>query len=180
MTAVSTPARAALPAPQPAGDDEGYLQFAAVATLVTRVFYREAAKVAGVDEGARRRLARLRVKEAALRTRLTAPLGSDPPTLADFAVVLPATATKTLASAAAFGIDLHELRGAVLLSGAAYAEDSSTRLLLARVASHDAQAISVLRALTGRPGDTGLLVPVDLEQASDRLDALLQIKEIIG
>lgn len=50
MTAVSTPARAALPAPQPAGDDEGYLQFAAVATLVTRVFYREAAKVAGVDE----------------------------------------------------------------------------------------------------------------------------------
>lgn len=177
--ALAAPASASaqLPAPQPSGDDEGFLQFGSVATLATRVFYREAGRIAGAGGPVRRRLARLQAGESRVFTRLSAPLGGDAPTLQDFAVELPRAATASLAGAVGFGVGLHRLRAGVLLSGAAFAEDGATRLLLARVAGHDAQAIAVLRSLRGRPGDGGLLVPIDLEQASDRLDALLATKE---
>jgi hypothetical protein len=59
------------------------------------------------------------------------------------------------------------------LNGVGFATDPATRLFLGRLLAYDAEQLAWLRAAAGRASPAGLLSPIDLEPASDRLDAFL-------
>src|SRR3954447_21981327 len=71
------PAAAALPAPEPTGDDVGYLSFAAVAEQTSRAWYRRALTVHGFSAGERRRLTAGAGAKADHLQRINAVLGAD-------------------------------------------------------------------------------------------------------
>ena len=68
----------------------------------------------------------------------------------------------------------------VYLTGAAFASDSATRLLLARLLAFDAQQLAWIRGLTGGLPAAGLAVPRTLEQAGAALDRVVTTPNFPG
>jgi hypothetical protein len=172
---VAAPADAALPAPTPQGDDAAFLSFATVAERASRDFYRAAFKQAGtgLDQTQRRHVNRVATGKRAHILRLDAALGPDAPLTSDFVTVLPKGAVTTKARIYALGQQLELLLVRVYLNGVAYAQDSSTRLLLGRLLAYDVEQLAWLRAHAGKVSPAGLLSPIDLEPAADQLDQFL-------
>jgi hypothetical protein len=150
-------ARAALPAPQPQGDDVGSLQFALLAERVSAAYYAAAGERASAKRKARH------------VAKLTAALGADAPSEDDFAVRLPKRAGPVL------GVRIETLLVRSYTAALASTADGSTRLLLARLLAVDSQLLVLARAAAKLPPLTGLPVPIDLERAGTELDALLSV-----
>lgn len=169
------PALAALPAPAPQGDDEGFLQFGALAERTGMAFYTRAAGMRGTWSAAeRRRLKAAHGHKADHFARLVAALGADAPDPSEFSVRLPATAFRTRRGALELGRRLEGLMTGVYVEAVALVADPATRLLVGRLLAADAQLLSQLRELSGL-GPGGMLPdPVDLEQAGPQLDRFLQ------
>ena len=167
------PAAAALPTPKPQGDDVGYLSFGVVAELASRAWYEQALDAKGFSAGERRRLTRGHAAKADHIKRLNAVLGGDAIQAGDFEATLPATSFATKARALALGERIEELLVGTYLNGAAFARDSATRLMLARMLTYDAQQLAWMRGLGGAPAASGLPIPLSLEQAGATLDRLV-------
>ena len=125
-------ARAALPAPTPQGDDEGFLQFGALTERTALVYYRRALRVRGFDARDRARLRAIAADKVVHVQRLTAALGADAPSVSDYAVDLPASAFATRAGALKLGRRLEGLLCGVYVGAVAFTADPATRLLLGR------------------------------------------------
>jgi hypothetical protein len=154
-------ARAGLPAPAPAGDDVGFLQFAALGERVSLTYYRRAGATAPAKQ------------KADHVAKLTAALGADAPAADDFAIVLPKKAFATPTGTTRLGVRIETLLVRTLVGALASTQDGSTRLLLARLLANDAQHLASLRAAAGLPAVQGLPVPLGLESAGTELDMLL-------
>ena len=161
--------------PTPAEDDIAFLSFATVAERASLDFYRAAhrQKGTGLSAGERRHINRIAVAKRAHILRLNATLGADAPQQGDFETVLPKGAVTTRARILALGEQLETLLVRVYLNGVGYAEDSSTRVLLGRLLTYDAQQLTWLRVAAGKVSPAGLQGPIDLEPAAERLDAFL-------
>jgi hypothetical protein len=168
-------AGAQLPAPAPQEDDVAFLSFATVAEGASRDLYRAALKKAGAGLSASERLHLTKVAAAkrAHVVRLNAALGADAPQADDFATVLPSGAVDTKARILALAEQLETLLTRVYLNGVAFAVDPATRLFLGRLLAYDAEQRAWLSAAGGHASPAGLLSPIDLEPASDALDAFL-------
>jgi Ferritin-like domain len=168
-------AAAQLPAPTPQEDDVAFLSFATVAESAARDFYRAAVKQAGtgLSPAQRRHINKVASAKRAHVVRLNAILGADAPLADDFVTVLPRNATATKARVAQLGEKLETLLVRVYLNGVGFAIDPATRLLLGRLLAYDAEQLSWLRTVTGHTSPAGLFSPIDLEPASDELDAFL-------
>jgi hypothetical protein len=169
----------ALGAPPPAtpqGDDVGFLAFGAVGERTALAFYRQALSTPGLFEaGERSDLVQARRAKRQHLIKLNAVLASDAVASDDFRVDLPKTAFSTHARAVALGESLEELLVGVYLYGADYAADPGTRLLIARLLTVDGQLLGAMRAMAGKPSNTGLPTPLSTEQAGDALDKLLTV-----
>lgn len=167
------PAAAALPAPKPQGDDVGFVSFGVVAELASRAWYTQAQGARGFTTGERRRLKQAHAAKADHIKRLNAVLGGDAIQAGDFDTTFPDGTFATKARALALGERVEELLVATYLNGAAFAADSATRLMLARLLAYDAQLLAWMRGLSGAPAASGLPVPLSLEQAGTTLDRLI-------
>jgi hypothetical protein len=174
------PAAAALPTPAPSGDDVGYLSFGAVAEQTSRAWYRRALTVHGFSAGERRRLTAAASAKAAHLKRINSALGADAVLPGDFDARFPDSAFRTRARAAALGGRIEELLVSVYLTGAAFASDNATRLLLARLLTFDAQQLAWINGLTGRLPASGLPAPQTIEQAGTVLDGLVTTPNFPG
>jgi hypothetical protein len=174
------PAAAALPAPKPTGDDVGYLSFGAVAELTSRAWYRRALTVHGFSAGERRRLTAGAGAKADHLQRINAVLGADAILPGDFDASFPASAFASRPRAAALGARIEELLVSVYLTGAAFASDNATRLLLGRLLAFDAQQLAWIRGLNGALPASGLPVPQTIEQAGTVLDGLVTTPNFPG
>ena len=170
---LSGPALAALPTPAPRGDDVGFLSFGAVAELTSRAWYRRALGVSGFSAGDRRRLQSAQAAKGEHITRINAALGADAIQPGDFAAKFPAAAFATKDRTIALGRRIEELLVATYVNGAAFAQDSGTRLLLGRLLTYDAQQLAWMRGLTGSVPAGGLPNPLSLEQAGAQLDLVI-------
>jgi ferritin-like protein len=168
----------ALGAPPPAtpqGDDVGFLAVG-VGERAALAFYRQALSTPGLFEaGERSDLVQARRAKRQHLIKLNAVLASDAVASDDFRVDLPKTAFSTHARAVALGESLEELLVGVYLYGAGYAADPGTRLLIARLLTVDGQLLGAMRAMAGKPSNTGLPTPLSTEQAGDALDKLLAV-----
>jgi hypothetical protein len=167
------PAAAALPVATPQGDDVGFLAFGATAELTSLDWYRQALGVHGFSRGDRRRLELSRKAKHDHVDRLNAILGPDAVAPGDFASDFPRGAFASTDRALALGARLEGLLVGVYLTGAAFARDSATRLMLARLLTFDAQQLAWMRSVTGGLAAAGLPNPLALEQAGAQLDGLL-------
>jgi hypothetical protein len=167
------PAAGALPAPAPTGDDVGYLSFGAVAEQTSHAWYRRALAVRGFSAGERRRLTAGAGAKRAHLQRINGVLGADAIRPGDFGANFPASAFASPARAAALGARIEELLVSVYLTGSAFAADSATRLLLARLLAFDAGQLAWIRGMTGGLPAGGLAVPQTVEQAGAALDRLV-------
>jgi ferritin-like protein len=171
--ALAGPAAAALPSATPQGDDVGFLSFGAVAELTSRAWYQEALHVKGFTRGERRRLEVGHVAKRDHVLRMNRALGADAIGPDDFAATFPKGAFDTTARAIALGVSIEELLVGAYLTGAAFARDAATRLMLGRLLAFDAQQLAWMRGMSGAVPASGLAVPVTLEQAGPRLDRLV-------
>jgi hypothetical protein len=174
-TGIAVPAaNAALP-PAPQDDDVAYLSFATAAESTSRDFYRAAYKQAGTGLTAvqRRHINRVASAKRDHIVRLKAALGADAPQSSDFVTVLPRGAVKTAARIVALGERLETLLVRVYLTGVGFASDPATRLFMGRLMAYDAEQLAWLRGLGGHSSPAGLLSSIDLEPASEELDAFL-------
>ena len=167
------PAAAALPVPKPQGDDVGFLSFGVVAELTSRAWYQQALRAKGFTAAERRRLTQGHAAKAGHIKRLNAVLGGDAILAGDFDARFPKGAFATRARALALGERIEDLLVATYLNGAAFAADSATRLMLARLLTFDAQQLAWMRGLGGARPASGLPVPLSLEQAGATLDGLV-------
>lgn len=177
---LARPAAGALPPPAPAGDDVGYLSFGAVAEQTSRAWYRRALTVKGFSAGERRRLTAGANAKGAHLQRINAVLGADAIQPGDFDANFRASSFASPARAAALGAEIENLLVGVYLTGAAFASDSATRLLLGRLLAFDAQQLAWIRGLTGGLPAAGLAVPQTLEQAGAALDRLVTTPNFPG
>jgi hypothetical protein len=173
-------AAAALPAPAPKGDDVGYLSFGAVAEQTSRAWYRRALTVKGFTAGERRRLTAGAKAKGEHLQRINAVLGPDAILPGDFDASFPETAFASPARAVALGAEIEDLLVSVYLTGAAFAADSATRLLLGRLLAFDAQQLAWIRGMSGGLPATGLAVPQTIEQAGAALDRLVTTPNFPG
>src|SRR3954447_20119327 len=139
---LAAPAAAALPVPAPQGDDVGYLSFGAVAELTSLAWYRNALRVRGFSAGERRRLTAAATAQPSHVGRINAALGADALAPGDFAANFPASSLASRDRAIALGRELEDLLVGVYLNGGAFARDSATRLLIARLLTYDAQQLA--------------------------------------
>lgn len=172
---LSTPAVAQIPAPAPVEDDIAFLSFATLAERTSRDFYRAAVKqkATGLTAAERRHLNRVASAKRAHILRLDAALGVDAPVTEDFTTVFPPGAVKTKARILALAAQLETLLVRVYLNGVGFTKDPASRILLARMLTYDAQQLTWLRGAGGRVSPAGLQSPIDLEPASEQLDAFL-------
>jgi hypothetical protein len=177
---LARPAAAALPAPAPNGDDVGYLAFGAVAEQTSRAWYRRALTVKGFSAAERRRLTAGAKAKGAHLQRINSVLGSDAIRPGDFDATFPAAAFASPARVAALGAEIEGLLVGVYLTGAAFAADAATRLLLGRLLAFDAQQLAWIRGLTGGLPAAGLTVPQTVEQAGAALDRLVTTPNFPG
>jgi hypothetical protein len=167
------PAAAALPVPAPQGDDVGYLSFGAVGELTSLAWYRRALRVRGFSAGERRRLTAAATAKRAHIGRINSALGADALAPGDFTANFPASRLASRDRAIALGREIEGLLVGVYLNGAAFARDSATRLLIARLLTYDAQQLAWIRGLTGGLAGAGLPNPATLEAAGATLDGLV-------
>ena len=166
------PASAALPVPNPQGDDVGFLSFGAVAETASAAWYRNAASTA-FSATDRRRFAQSRAAKNAHIAKINTALGADAIQPGDFDATFPGDAFASKASALVLGQRIESLLVGVYLNGAAFAANDATRLLLGRLLAFDAQQLAWLRGLGGARAATGLPIPLSLEQAGTTLDTLV-------
>jgi hypothetical protein len=107
-------------------------------------------------------------------------LGADAILPGDFDASFPASAFASRASAAALGARIEDLLVSVYLTGAAFATDNATRLMLGRLLAFDAQQLAWIRGLTGGLPAGGLPVPQTIEQAGTVLDGLVTTPNFPG
>jgi len=143
--------------------------------LIATDFYRAAVTQAGtgLSKHERAHIAKVAAAKRAHIIRINASLGADAPTAGDFVTVLPAGAVKTKARVLALGETLESLLVRLYLNGVAFAIDPATRLFLGRLMAYDAEQLAWLRGTAGHASPAGLLGPIDLEPASNELDAFL-------
>lgn len=165
----------ASPAPAPEEDDVAFLSFAAVGERASRDLYRAALrqKASGLLPLERRQIDRVASAKRAHIRRIDAALGADAPTTADFETVLLPGAVTSRARILALAAQLETLLVRVYLNGIGATIDPSKRLLLGRLLTYDAQALSWLRADAGKASPAGLYRPIDLEPAARELDKFL-------
>jgi hypothetical protein len=176
--AVPATALAGLPTPAPVGDDAGFLQFGVLTERTSLTFYRRARAMKGTwHDGERARLTGAIEQKVAHVQRLTAVLGADAPSYADFAIELPRRAFATRRGALALGQRLEGLLTGVYVGAVAFTADPATRLLLGRLLANDAQHHAALSVLAGLPATGGMPDPIDLETAGTELDRFLQSKD---
>jgi hypothetical protein len=170
---------AALAAPQPPapeGDDLGFLAFGSVGEGASRAFYRQALATARLfDAGERRRLTQALKAKREHIIRLSTAMGPDAVGPGDFEVDLPKSSFATRDKALALGAGLEELLVGVYVTGAGYAADPGTRLLIARLLTVDGQLLGSLHAMAGKPVGEGLPSPLSTEQAGAALDKLITV-----
>jgi hypothetical protein len=170
---------AALAAPQPPapqGDDLGFLAFGAVAEGASRVFYRAALAAPGLfDAAERRRLTQARNAKREHIIRLSTAMGPDAVGPGDYEVDLPKSSFATREKALALGAGLEELLVGVYLSGAGYAADPGTRLLIARLLTVDGQLLASLHDMAGKAVGQGLPSPMTTDDAGAALDKLITV-----
>src|SRR3954453_9959983 len=147
----AAPAAAALPGPEPQGDDVGSLSFGAVADLTSLAWYRRALRVRGFSAGERRRLTAAATAKRAHLQRINTALGADALLPGDFAATFPASSLASRGRAIAVGREVEDLLVGVYLNGAAFARDSATRLLIGRLLAYDAQQPAWLRGPNSGP-----------------------------
>jgi len=169
------PSAASAQTPMPADAAFGFLSFATVAERASRDLYRAALKqkATGLSAAERRHIIRIASSKRAHIERLDAVLGSEAPLSADFETVLPPGSVQTRSRILALAEQLETLLVRVYLNATGYAEDSATRVLLGRLMIYDAQQITWLRGAAGKVSPAGLQEPIDLQPASDQLDAFL-------
>lgn len=168
-----TAAAAPLP-PAPKGDDLGYVQWGAMAEMLSVAFWRRALDEGDFSPRVKRRLRALRNADAEHLAKLTAVLGEDAPSEDDFEIALPASAFRTRDRILAFGQDIERRVVGVYLDGVARTSDEPTRLLLGRLLVSDAGHLSVLDGLEGHSiADDGLRNPIRVEQAGAWLDGFI-------
>jgi hypothetical protein len=172
---LAAPAVGQIPAPAPKDDDVAFLSFATLAERASRDLYRAAvkAKGTGLAPAQRRHLDRVASAKRGHILRLDTALGADAPLTEDFVTVLPPNAVKTRARILALGAQLETLLVRVYLNGVGFTLDPATRLLLGRLLTNDAQQLPWLRGVAGKLSPAGLQSPLDLEPASEQLDAFL-------
>jgi len=172
---VPSAAGAQLPAPTPQDDDIAFLSFATVAEAASRDFYRAAFRQAGtgLSQLERSHINKVAGAKRAHIVRINATLGADAPTAGDFVTVLPKGAVNTKARILKLGETLETLLVRLYLNGVGFATDPATRLFLGRLMAYDAELLAWLRGASGHSSPAGLLSPLDLEPASDELDAFL-------
>jgi hypothetical protein len=167
---------AAPPPAAPQGDDLGFLAFGAVAEGASRVFYRTALATPGLfDAGERRRLTQARDAKREHIIRLGAAMGPDAVGRGDYEVDLPKGSFATRDKALALGASLEGLLVGVYLSGAGYAADPGTRLLIARLLTVDGQLLASLHAMAGQAVGRGLPSPMTTDHAGAALDKLVTV-----
>jgi hypothetical protein len=169
-------ALAATQPPAPQGDDLGFLAFGAVAEGASRVFYRTALAAPGLfDAAERRRLTQARNAKREHIIRLSTAMGPDAVGPGDYEVDLPKSSFATREKALALGASLEELLVGVYLSGAGYAADPGTRLLIARLLTVDGQLLASLHAMAGKAVGQGLPSPMTTDDAGAALDKLITV-----
>ncbi|ADB48939.1 ferritin-like domain-containing protein [Conexibacter woesei] len=171
--ALALPARAALPAPEPKGEDLGFLQLGAIGERVSLELYRAAAAAPALTVAERRRAAQIRAEKVKQVAKLDAALGEDALGDDSFTITLPARELASRASIGRFGERLEALLVGVYLNGVQNGEDRSTRLLLGRLLAYDVQQLAWLRALRGAPNFTRVPSPLSVELAGEQLDRFL-------
>ncbi|MGZ6574748.1 MAG: hypothetical protein ACXVHJ_27375, partial [Solirubrobacteraceae bacterium] len=122
-----------------------------------------------------RRLTQARNAKREHIIRLSTAMGPDAVGPGDYEVDLPKSSFATRDKALALGASLEELLVGVYLSGAGYAADPGTRLLIARLLTVDGQLLASLHAMAGKPVGEGLPNPLSTEQAGDALDKLISV-----
>lgn len=164
-------------APTPVGDDLGYVQFGAVAELVSEAFYRRALRDGkGWTHGERRRLRIAREGDIHHLRRLNALLGADAVQRDDYEVVFPTGTFSTRARILAQGLRLERLIVGVYLDGVTNTADPGTRELLGRLVAADSRHLAGLEELgSGTAASTGLPGVTYLENASAELDDYLRL-----
>jgi len=167
------PAVAALPAPTPIGDDIGFFGFAVVAELTSRRWYQETLRVKGLGRSVRSTLSAAGEAKGAHVRRLNDVLRDGAVQPSDFAVDFPKGSFDTRARALALGRQLEGLLVSTYLYGTAYAQDSSSRLLLGRLQIFDGQLLAWLGSLAGVSPVPGLPDPIDTEAGGTLLDRYL-------
>jgi hypothetical protein len=171
-----SPASAAAPAPQ--GDDLGFIQFGAVAELVSLEFMRTARRAAAVTGRVQRRIALVRNTKLQQFWELNGILGADAVQPNDFEIVLSERHFASLKRIAALGERIETLLVGTFLSGIHNAEDRGTRLLLGQLLAYDGQLLAWMRELRGATNPARLPAPLSLEQAGPSLDEFLAIPGI--
>ncbi|HEX4365004.1 MAG TPA: ferritin-like domain-containing protein [Solirubrobacteraceae bacterium] len=157
----------------PAGDDEAYFSFATVAERASRDLYRASYARKGFTALERRHLHAVATAKRAHIMRLDAVLGADAPLSGDFVTVLPKGGLTTRPRILALAAKLETLLVRVYLSGVGAVSDPASRLLLGRLLTYDAQALTWLQVAAGHPSPSGLEGPIDLERAAAQLDKYL-------
>ena len=163
------------PAPAPKGDDIGYVQWGAIAEMLSVAFWQRALDEGDFSRRVERRIRTVRDVDKDHLARLNAVLGEDAPDPDDFVINLPDSAFRTRARILAFGQEIEHRIVGVYLDGVARTTDQETRLLLGRLLVADGQHLSVLRGLAGEPlADTGLPGPQRVAPAGEWIDRFLQ------
>ncbi|MEA2418896.1 MAG: hypothetical protein QOE60_1102 [Thermoleophilaceae bacterium] len=171
---VGPPGSAAAAAPAPQGDDLGFVQFGAVAELVSLRFLRSARQAAAVSGKVQQRIAFARDAKLRQFWMLNGILGTDGIQEGDFEIKLPRQDFTSLDRVAALGERIESLLVGTYLSGVHNTEDRATRLLLGRLLAYDAQQLAWMRELRGAANPSSLPSPLTLEQAGPLLDSFLE------
>src|SRR3954468_17007186 len=114
---LARPAAAALPVPEPQGDDVGFLSFAAVAELTSRAWYDRARRVEGFSRHERQRLLAVHAAKRDHSIKLNTALGADAIAADEFAARFPAGAFATRRRAGGRGGSLEERSSAPTSTG---------------------------------------------------------------
>lgn len=170
---VAGPVGTATAAPTPQGDDLGFVQFGAVAELVSLRYLREARQAPAVSGPMQRRIAQARDAKLRQFWMLNGLLGDDAIQADDFAIVLPKRDFTSRERIVALGERIESMLVGTYLSGVHNTVDRATRLLLGQLLAYDAQLLAWLRELRGAADPARLPVPLSLEQAGPTLDRFL-------
>lgn len=175
---LAAPRGASAVAPNPTGDDFGYVQFGVVAGIVCHEYYHRAlAADGGWTEGERKRLRIARDGEKRYLLRLNALLGEDRIQSDDYEIVFPKDAFSSREKILAQGRELEEMVVGVCIDGVTNSVDPGSRELLGRLVAANARHLAQLDELgRGTAVSRGLPPVVFLENASTELDNYLRLK----
>jgi hypothetical protein len=175
VAAVAGPLAPAQAAPEPQGDDLGFVGFAATTELVLLSLYARALEAGVLSRAERAAVQRMREDDLRHYTALVPLLGEAAPVASSFEVRFRGRTFSSARSILLEAVALERLLVGTLLTGLATTQDDETRLLLARVLQSDsfhlAAAQSTLRGGLAFP--PSLPRPLSLEDSGAKLDAYL-------